>query len=84
MRNGKKLPPLDCSAAVADIGPFLREGEHVLEVTVGTTLINVLRPIWRDLRFSATHPSESVPVHPAQNYGLAGPVVLTPYRETLI
>lgn len=82
--NGKKLPPLDCSAAVADIGPFLREGENVLEVTVGTTLINVLRPIWRDLRFSATHPSESVPVHPAQHYGLTGPVVLTPYRETLI
>ena len=79
--NGHRLPPLDTSRAEADIGPYLKDGENKLEVVIATTLINALRPIWPDLRFSTTTPIKNIP--PAQDYGLKR-VILTPYKETLI
>lgn len=79
--NGHRLPPLDTSRAEVDIGPYLKEGENTVEVVIATTLINSLRPIWPDLRFSTTTPIKNIP--PAQDYGLRR-VFLTPYKETLI
>lgn len=80
--NGKRLPPLDASHARADIGAYLRRGENQVEITIATTLINVLRPIWTQLRFSGTTPVKAIP--PIQQYGLQGQVTVTPYKETMI
>lgn len=80
--NGHRLPPLDASRARADIGKYLKKGENKVEAVIATTLINTLRPVWSQLEFSATTPLKNIP--PAQDYGLKGPVVITPYKETLI
>lgn len=61
---------------------YLKRGKNTIEVDIATTLMNVLRPIWAELRFSATTARENVP--PAQKYGLLGPVVVVAYAETLI
>ncbi len=80
--NGRRLPPLDVFGATADIGPYLKQGENEIQVVVASTMINGLRPIWSQLRSSATTALKNIP--PAQEYGLKGPIIVTPYKETLI
>ncbi|KAI9150559.1 putative beta-glucuronidase [Paramyrothecium foliicola] len=82
--NGQPLPPLDPSHGRADIGPYLKNGENQVNIVIATTMINVLRPIWYDMRFSGTIPEPEDRVPPSQDYGLKGPILVTPYRETLI
>lgn len=52
--NSQQLPPLDPSQARAGIGPRLKEGENEVRAVIATTLINTRRPIWSQLRSSAT------------------------------
>ncbi|VUC23925.1 unnamed protein product [Clonostachys rosea] len=82
--NGERLPPLDPSHGMADIGAYLKDGENEIEVVIATTLVNGIRPIWNDMRFSGTVPEPPRRIPPAQEYGLKGPVVIIPYKETLI
>lgn len=82
--NGEQLPPLDPSHGRADIGPYLVKGENEVTIVIVTTLINRLRPIWYDMRFSGTVPTPEDRTPPAQDYGLRAPVVIIPYKETLI
>ncbi|CAH0025578.1 unnamed protein product [Clonostachys rhizophaga] len=82
--NGEQLPPLDPSHGRADIGSYLLKGENEVTIVIATTLINRLRPIWYDMRFSGTVPTPEDRTPPAQDYGLRAPVVITPYKETLI
>ncbi|KAH8879860.1 hypothetical protein GQ53DRAFT_853096 [Thozetella sp. PMI_491] len=80
--NGQRLPPLDASRARADVGPYLQNGDNTVEVAVATTLNNVLRPIYDQLRFSGTTALKKVP--PPQDYGLVGLAMVTPYKEVLL
>jgi hypothetical protein len=82
--NGNRLPPLDPSEGRADIGPYLKTGENEVHIAIATTLINALRPVWYDMRFSATVPEPPNRLPPAQVYGLKSPVTITPYKETII
>jgi len=70
--NGHQLPPLDPTAAVADISGYLREGENDVRVVVATTLGNAVRPLWSELRSSGTLALGPLPV--VQEYGLVGEV----------
>ncbi|KAF2172380.1 hypothetical protein M409DRAFT_50088 [Zasmidium cellare ATCC 36951] len=80
--NGHQVPPFDPTNATADIGSFLVNGTNEVEIVVATTLSNVLRTIWRDVKSSGTlwlgpEPKE-------QEYGLVWNVSVVPYRSTAI
>lgn len=80
--NGHQVPPLDPTNATADVGAFLVDGTNDVEIAVGTTLSNVLRTIWQDVKSSGTlwlgtEPNE-------QGYGLVQNVTVVPYRSTTI
>ncbi|OIJ68530.1 glycosyl hydrolase [Streptomyces mangrovisoli] len=68
--NGHDLPPLNQLHPVADLGTRLRAGTNTVEVVVATTLLN---------RLKVTRPT--VYSQPKQEYGLLGPVTVTPYGE---
>ncbi|KAF2773389.1 hypothetical protein EJ03DRAFT_347900 [Teratosphaeria nubilosa] len=80
--NGQQLPPLDPTDAWADIGDALVEGTNSVEVVVTSTLGNVLRPIYKNIRSSGTTWLGPQPV--LQGYGLLSPVSVVPYRSTTI
>ncbi|MFJ3669726.1 glycosyl hydrolase [Streptomyces sp. NPDC090106] len=71
--NGKDLPPVNQVSPVVDLGDRLRVGSNTLTVTVATTLLN---------RLKATRPDAFV--QPRQDYGLLGPVTVTPYAQAAL
>ncbi len=71
--NGTQVPVEQISAA-ADIGPYLRAGRNTIAVRVATTLNNRLFVL--DQRVS----NRGL----VQEYGLIGPVVLTPYGQEIV
>lgn len=75
--NGNPLPPLDPTHAVADIGEYLIDGANEVEVVIGTTLGNVLRPIYQEVVSSGTRWLGPRPVE--QGYGLVRGVSVVPY-----
>ena len=77
--NGNALPPLDTTHAMTDISAYLVEGANQLEAVISTTLVNVLRPIWGQLRTSGVAPTVGVPG--PQDYGLVGTVKIVPYQN---
>ncbi|EXK80650.1 hypothetical protein FOQG_14856 [Fusarium oxysporum f. sp. raphani 54005] len=87
--NGKRLPPLDVTNAVADIGPYLKEGKNVISLTVPTTFWNYLRTIITELESSGSQPlpltlqSFGMPLVVATEEGLVGTVTIKPY-QTLV
>ena len=88
--NGQQLPPLDPTAAWADVGEWLRDGENTVEVVVTTTLSNALILLYsRDgegegdlIRTSGTLWLGPQPLE--QEYGLVMPVSIVPYRTTTV
>jgi hypothetical protein len=68
--NGQDLGPVNQVHPVIDLGATLRPGGNTLMVTVATTLLNRLR---------VTRPT--VYTQPSQDYGLIGPVTITPYID---
>ncbi len=68
--NGQDLGPVNQVHPVIDLGAALRPGSNTLTVTVATTLLNRLR---------VTRPT--VYTQPRQDYGLIGPVTITPYID---
>ncbi|KAH7377416.1 secreted protein [Cadophora sp. MPI-SDFR-AT-0126] len=77
--NGKQIPPLDTSAATADISAYLVDGQNFVEATAATTLYNGVVPFYSQLLNSGQAPytplvAQSVPA------GLTGTVVVTPFR----
>jgi hypothetical protein len=75
--NGRRLPPLDPTHAVADISEYVKDGENEILVVVATTLGNAVRPHWSELRSSGTLALGPLP--PAQAYGLVSDVVVRQY-----
>ena len=71
--NGTEVP-IDQISATADVGPYLKAGANTLVVRVATTLNN---------RLCDAVPSGRDRGH-IQNYGLVGPVMLTPYGEAAV
>ena len=80
--NGKQLPPLDPTAARADIGEYLQEGRNEVMIVVTTTLGNALIPFTDEVRSSGTLWLGPEPVEQAN--GLVFPVVVVPYAETTV
>ncbi|KAI7367075.1 hypothetical protein KC336_g21234, partial [Hortaea werneckii] len=79
--NGNQVPPLDPTHARADIGAYLVDGtDNEVEVVIGTTLGNVLRPIYQDVISSGTTWLGPQPVE--QGYGLVRGVRVVPYVKT--
>lgn len=76
--NQQRLPPLDPTNAIADIGPYLMNGTNDVEIVVSTTLGNALRPIYKESRSSGTTWLGPQPVE--QGYGLLLPVTVIPYN----
>jgi hypothetical protein len=68
--NGRSAGPVDQITRVIDLHGLLRAGANTIEVTVTTTLFNAVRAM-RPANFS----------QPRQDYGLIGPVIITPYDE---
>ncbi|ETS86460.1 hypothetical protein PFICI_00288 [Pestalotiopsis fici W106-1] len=85
--NGQPLPPLDVTNAVADITPYLTEGENRVEAVVPTTMWNYLRTILDDLKSAGQPPLllelsgviGSEPLNATDATGLVGVVSVTPY-----
>lgn len=77
--NGHVLPPLDVTAAKADIGKFLVEGINEVEVVVASPLGNALRAVWDELLASGQAPAAAVPG--VAEYGLVGDVRIVPYMS---
>jgi hypothetical protein len=71
--NGADLGPVNQISPVIDLGKALKPGANVLTVTVATTLMNRLR---------ITRPT--VYTQPRQDYGLIGPVTITPYADAAL
>ena len=80
--NGQQLPPLDPTAARADIGAYLQEGENDVLIVVTTTLGNALVPFTDEIRSSGTLWLGPEPTE--QEYGLVFPVRVMPYVETRV
>lgn len=72
--NGRLLPPLSQTNTVVDLGDRLQPGENTIEVEVATTLNNRLR-VTDPTIFGGSR---------RQNYGLIGPVTLTPYGQATL
>jgi hypothetical protein len=68
--NGKDLGPVNQVNPVIDLGAALNPGANTLTITIATTLLNRLR---------VTRPT--VYTQPSQDYGLIGPVTITPYVD---
>ncbi|XVU21653.1 glycosyl hydrolase [Actinoplanes sp. CA-054009] len=71
--NGHAVP-VDQIGATVDVGPYLRAGRNTLAVRVTTTLNNRLFALDTAVRNRGV----------VQNYGLIGPVTLTPYRQEVV
>jgi len=71
--NGKPVA-VDQIGATADIGPYLHAGANTLVVRVATTFNNRLAALDTAVKNRGV----------IQNYGLVGPVVLTPYRQAIV
>jgi hypothetical protein len=71
--NGQPVGIDQVSAAV-DIGSYLHAGVNTIVVRVATTLNNRLAALDTAVRNRGV----------IQNYGLVGPVVLTPYRQVIV
>ncbi|HJP77053.1 MAG TPA: glycosyl hydrolase [Pseudonocardiaceae bacterium] len=69
--NGRRVPPAGVLTSKLDLGSLLRPGDNVVEVEVATALMNRLRVVTPEIYGVATH----------ADYGLIGPVTLTPYGE---
>ncbi|MFT4084571.1 MAG: glycosyl hydrolase [Nocardioides sp.] len=69
--NGVRLPAVNILDTRIDLGPYLRAGKNTLQVEVASTLCNAVRVArggqWADFA--------------RQDYGLLGPVTLTPYVD---
>ncbi len=70
--NGTELPPSNRYTSKVDIGPYVVAGENTVVVEVETTLVNKLIEVI---------PGEKRTV---QDYGLLGPVTVTPYADVLV
>jgi hypothetical protein len=68
--NGKDLGAVNQVNPVIDLGTALRPGASILTVTIATTLLS---------RLPVTRPT--VYTQPSQDYGLIGPVTITPYVD---
>jgi hypothetical protein len=77
-----QLPPFDPTNAVTDIGDYLAKGENMLEIVVTTTLGNALIPFYDEVQTSGTLWLGPQPIE--QEYGLVRPVVVVPYRTTVL
>lgn len=71
--NGKSVSA-DQIAARLDAGPYLQPGRNTLSVRVATTLNNRVAAIEETVAARGL----------VQPYGLVGPVVLTPYVESVV
>jgi hypothetical protein len=89
--NGQPLPPLDVTNAVADITPYLIEGENRVEAVVPTTMWNYLYTILDDLKSAGQPPLllelsgviGSEPLNATDETGLVGVVSVTPYLSVI-
>lgn len=73
--NGKVLPPPDQISRRLDLAGYLTAGTNTLTIRVATTLRNRLR---------VTDGYSAQAAMPRQQYGLIGPVRITPYREVAV
>ena len=71
--NGQAVS-VDQISAEGDVGPFLKAGRNTITVRVATTLNNRLAKLDEDVANRGL----------SQPYGLAGPVVLTPYGRATV
>ncbi|RYC81627.1 hypothetical protein BFJ63_vAg15487 [Fusarium oxysporum f. sp. narcissi] len=81
--NGHQLPPLDPTLAKVDISRYLVDGLNCVEAVASTTLVNALKPIAMKLENSGTTGTVQA-LASLQDYGLLMPVVVTPYRKTVL
>ncbi len=73
--NGTRLDPVDPQdTSRIDLGGALRAGTNTIEVRVASTLFNAVR----------VAPGTGAAARARQQYGLLGPVVLTPYGEAQV
>ena len=86
--NGRRLPPLDITAAQADISKYIHEGDNVLDVVVSTPLGNALVPLWDTVLSAGNHARitfwNGSPTYGVREYGLVGEVVVRPYSGVAI
>lgn len=71
--NGQAIG-IDQVSSICDISPYLKPGDNEISVRVATTLNNRLAVL------DAAVKGRGV----IQNYGLIGPVVVTPYRQAIV
>jgi alpha-L-rhamnosidase/Glycosyl hydrolases family 2, sugar binding domain len=71
--NGQAVPLSEIAPSV-DLGPYLHAGANTIAVRVATTLNNRLAQLDTSVKNRGV----------IQNYGLIGPVVLTPYRQAVV
>ena len=69
--NGNWVPVNQINTTI-DIGSFLKAGENTITVEVASTLLNAVLVV---------HPTDD---RSSDEYGMMGPVVLTPYQVTVI
>jgi hypothetical protein len=72
--NGTKVSVNQADRGRIDLGKTLKPGENTIEVRVATTMFNAVR--------KSGDGNYQMPAW--QNTGLMGPVVLAPYRDTLL
>ncbi|MEQ6899690.1 glycosyl hydrolase [Nocardioides sp. YIM 152588] len=72
--NGRRVGGMDVLAPTVEIGRLLRRGRNTVEIEVATTLLNRLR-ISRPENFGGST---------RQEYGLLGPVVVTPWAQAAL
>ena len=78
--NSQALPPLDVSAARADLTPYLVQGVNKIDVVVSTPLGNALRPLWYSTLLTSDKPPDPTTPAPVEaDYGLVGSERVVPY-----
>ena len=87
--NGQTVLPVDITHPIADISSSLIEGENLLSISVASTLWNVLKPIWGDLRTGTSTPPpletfEEARLGDYQPYGIVGEVQIVPFATLVL
>ncbi|KAM6504798.1 hypothetical protein FSOLCH5_015288 [Fusarium solani] len=84
--NGKELPAVDITDAVADISNFVVEGENTVKVEVSSTLFNAVKARVDWVKNMGSGPSVPDFYNAAdwQPYGLVGPVYVRTLRKVIV
>lgn len=86
--NGRELPAIDLFNPIVDISGYARGGLNELQIDVSTTLFNAVESRGSSIETAQVLAAQAntllAETNPGLNYGLLGPVVVTPFTAVQV